>query len=445
MLKTRLVALALLIGGVLIAWFVYSSEVNPNSAFKFKLGLDLDGGTHLTYGADTRAVEEKDIDGAMDALRQTIEKRVNILGVSEPIIQVEKSGFLGDDASENRLTVELPGVTDVNEAIRMIGQTPLLEFKILTNDTAVLDSVTATSTPEQIAEVQSKMYIPTGLTGAQMKRASLVFDNYSRQPIVSIEFNTEGKELLSKLTKDNVGRIMAIFLDGTPISSPVIRDEITAGTAQITGDFSPAEAKKLVQNLNFGALPLPIKLLETESIGASLGQNTLDKGVKALTWSLAFIFIFMILLYRLPGVIASISLMMYVVIMLALFKFIPVILTSAGLAGFVLSLGMAVDANILIFARLKEELRLGLSVFEAVSESTRRAWSSIRDGNLSSLISAVILFWMSGSSLVKGFSLVFALGVIVSMFTAIVISKWLLLAISTKKVGSKLQVLFAKK
>jgi len=445
MLKTRLVALLLIIGSGLIGWFIYSSEMDPASVNKFKLGLDLDGGTHLTYGADVVGIPEADIKGAMESLRQTIERRVNILGVSEPIVQVETSGFLGDNKFENRLTVELPGVDDVDQAIEMIGKTPLLEFKLMSTDESLISQITATSTPEQFAAIEAQMYTATGLTGSQLKRASLVFDQYSRKALVSVEFNDAGKELLATLTKDNIGRIMAIFLDGQIISSPVIQDEITTGTAQISGAFSPAEAKELVQNLNFGALPVPITLIETQTIGATLGQDTLMKGINALLWSLGFVFLFMIVFYRVPGIVASISLVTYVALMLALFKIIPVTLTSAGLAGFILSLGMAVDANILIFERLREELRTGKTLREAVLESTHRAWTSIRDGNLSSLISAVILFWMSGTSLVKGFALVFALGVIVSMFTSIVVSKYLLLAISNIRPGSKLQALFAKK
>ena len=445
MLKIRISALLLIILGALIGWFVYSSEMNQESNYKFKLGLDLDGGTHLTYLADTSQIPSEDITGAMDSLRQTVERRINIFGVSEPIVQVEKAGFLADESSQNRLIVELPGITDVSEAIAMIGQTPLLEFKIMTSDPSVLVQLTATSTAEEVAAIEEQLYIPTGLTGAQLKRATVAFQQTTGAPIVSVEFNKEGTELLAQITKDNLGSIMPIFLDGAVISSPVIQDAIYGGTAQITGSFDINEAKSLVQNLNFGALPLPIELAETQSIGASLGIETLNKGINALVWGFSLIFIFLILFYRLPGLIATLALGMYLLIMLALFKFIPVTLTASGLTGFILSLGMAVDANVLIFERLKEELKEGSSVYEAIKESSKRAWTSIRDGNLSSLIAAAVLFWMSGTSLIKGFALVFGIGVLVSMFTAIVVSRTFLLALSSKKINSKLEVLFGGK
>jgi preprotein translocase subunit SecD len=443
MWKIRLTALLLIILGGLTGWFVYSSEYNPESGLAFKLGLDLNGGTHLTYAADTSNVSDEDVDGAMDTLRQTVERRVNIFGVSEPIVQVEKGSFLAEGA-ENRLIVELPGVTDVSEAIDMIGKTPLLEFKILTQDPDILAQISSpTTTDEQILALEDQLYESTGLTGAQLKRASLAFDPVSGIPVVNVEFNSEGKNLLTQLTSDNIGQVMPIFLDGAPISSPVIRDTIFNGQAQISGGFTAQEAKQLVQDLNFGALPLPISLIETQTIGATLGQETLTKGIDALIAGFAIIFIFLILFYRLPGLIATIALAMYVAVMLALFKLIPVTLTAAGLTGFILSIGMAVDANVLIFERLKEELKSGSNLYEAVKESSKRAWSSIRDGNLSSLIAAVVLYWMSGTSLVKGFALVFGIGVLVSMFTAIVVSRTLLLAVSNKKMESKLKVLFS--
>ncbi len=444
MLKVRIWALLLVIISGLIGWFVYVSEVNPDSARKFKLGLDLDGGTHLTYRADTTAIAPTDIPGAMDSLRRTIERRINIFGVSEPIIQTESGSFFGE--VQNRLIVELPGVENIEEAVKMIGQTPLLEFKLLTKDQKVLDKISsASTTPEEFAAIADKIYVPTGLTGAQLKRANLAFDQYTNQALVSVEFNDGGKQLLSKVTKENIGQVMGIFLDGENISAPVIRDEILTGTAQISGDFTRDEALKLVQNLNFGALPIPIDLIETQTIGATLGHDTLNSGVRALLWALVAIFIFLIVFYRFAGLIASVSLVIYTIVMLAMFKMIPVTLTSSGLAGFVLSLGMAVDANVLIFERLKEELRNGLSLYDGIKESVKRAWSSIRDGNLSSLISAAVLFWVSGTPVVSGFALVFMIGVIVSWVTAVFVSEIMLLAVSSKTVGSKLQAFFIKK
>lgn len=446
MFKVRIGSILVLIIGFAIGWFIYSTEVNPNSSFKFKLGLDLASGTHLTYRADTSSVSKSEIAGAMDSLRQTVEKRVNVLSVTEPIIQVESSGFLGSKDAENRLIVELPGITDVTEAIKSIGRTPVLEFKLMTEDPEIIAKLaSATTTTEELAALQNEIYIPTGLTGAQLEKASLVFDKVAGEPLVNVKFNKEGKDLLTDITTNNIGKPMAIFLDNEPISIPVIRDKIINGTAQISGDFTPEEAKKLVQDLNFGALPLPIELIETQTIGASLGKDTLDHGINALIWGLGLIFIFLVIFYRLPGLVATVALTTYVAIMLFLFKFIPVTLTASGLAGFILSIGMAVDANILIFERLKEELAEGSSTFEAIKESVKRAWTSIRDGNLSSLISAVVLFWMSGTSLVKGFALVFGIGVLVSMITAVLISRVMLLAMSSKNTESKLNFLYNKK
>ncbi len=447
MSKVRIGSILILTIGFLIGWFVYTTEINPNSNFKFKLGLDLASGTHLTYRADTSSIESKgDISGAMSSLRQTVERRINIFGVTEPIVQVETGGFLGDKEAENRLIVELPGITDVTEAIELIGQTPLLEFKLLNNDPLLIEKITATSTPlEEKIVLQDRLYSATGLTGAQLEKATLVFDQVSGQALVSVRFNKEGKELLAKITSEKIGEVMAIFLDNELISGPVIRDKIINGEAQISGDFTPEEAKKLVQDLNFGALPLPVELIETQTIGASLGQNTLNKGIEALVWGLGAIFLFLIIFYRLPGLIAAVALTFYVAVMLFLFKFIPVTLTASGLAGFILSIGMAVDANVLIFERLKEELAEGSSIYEAIRESVKRAWTSIRDGNLSSLISAIVLFWLSGTSLVKGFALVFGIGVLVSMLTAVFVSQIFLLALSSRKIGSKLEFLFNKK
>ncbi len=444
MVKIRITALFLLIIGFLVGFFVYYSEFQsgPEGSYKFKLGLDLDGGTHLTYVADVSEVPSNEVSGAMNALRQTVERRINIFGVSEPIVQVEKSTFLSSEENQNRLIVELPGVTDVSEAIEMIGKTPLLEFKILNPDQSILESITASTTEEELVALSEQMYISTGLTGAQLKRAELMFDQTTNFPIVSVEFNSDGQDLLAELTEENLGQVMPIFLDGAVISSPVIRDVIYNGVATISGQFDAEEARNLVRDLNFGALPVPIKLIETQTIGATLGNETLVKGIQALIWGMILIFAFLLIFYRLPGIIASVALVIYVAVMLALFKLIPVTLTASGLAGFVLSLGMAVDANILIFERLKEEVKDGSNLHDAVKESVKRAWSSIRDGNLSSLISAVVLFSISGTSLVRGFALVFGIGVLVSMLTAVAVSRSLLLAVSTKKGNAFLSALF---
>ncbi|MFA7193532.1 MAG: protein translocase subunit SecD [Candidatus Paceibacterota bacterium] len=426
-MKSRIIAGISIILVALIAFFALDSNKN------FSYGLDLSGGTRLTYSADTSQVDQFEVNGAMDVLRQTIEKRINIFGVSEPIVSVENAGSFSDDKNQNRLSIELPGVTDVESAINSIGATPLLEFRLEKEDTqdrlALLSLGTPESrTPEQIKDVIYNSYVSSGLTGGQLERATVVFGQQVGYAQISLKFNSDASKLLADITRENMGKQMAIFLDGNILSAPVIQAEIFSGEAQITGDFSPEEAKELVQNLNFGALPLPISLIETNTIGPSLGQETLQAGTKALMIAFALIFIFLVAIYRIYGLVATISLASYVLIMLGLFKFIPVTLTASGIAGFILSIGMAVDANVLIFERIKDEKKKNKSKFETISEGFNRAWPAIRDGNFTSLISAVILFWMSDASVVKGFALVFGLGVLVSMLTAVFLTKNLLLA-----------------
>jgi len=414
MLQKRLLALVVLMVGALIGWFVYSSQ--SGMWRPFVLGLDLSGGTHLVYRADTSGLAGGDVRGAMEALRDTIERRVNHFGVSEPIVQTERGGLTGQ--GEERLIVELPGVTDTQKAIDLIGQTPVLEFKLL----VVPESASSSAT-----------YVSTGLSGRYLEKAALQFaqsgsGQLSNEPLVALTFNPEGKALFAKITGENTGKELAIFLDGQVISSPVIQEAITDGNAIISGSFTPDTAKELAQNLNFGALPVPIELVSTQTIGSTLGDEALARGVSAGFWGLIFVSIFMLLWYRLPGLVATIALVLYVLAMLMVFKLIPVTLTAAGIAGLILSLGMAVDANILIFERLREELAAGKSPQDAIHTGFARAWLSIRDSNISSMITAIILFWF-GTPLVKGFALVFFVGVLISMITAITASRTLLLAL----------------
>lgn len=424
MWKIRLIALSLLFAGAAIGFFVYSSETDGfGKNFTFKLGLDLKGGTHLIYKADVSKIQSSEVKEAMTSLREVIERRVNLFGVSEPIVQVEESSIVAG-AKEERLIVELPGVTDVNEAVRLIGATPLLEFKLLKED--VDPSLFVSSTTPASLDVA---FTDTGLTGKFLNRATLEFSGTAQEPTVSIEFNAEGKALFAKITSENIGRYLAIFLDGKVISAPTIREKIPDGRAQISGGFTPTEARDLVRNLNYGALPVPIELLSTQTIGASLGDEAVNRSLRAGMWGFAFVALFLVLWYRLPGVLAIIALSMYVVLNLALFKLIPVTLTAAGLAAFILSIGMAVDANILIFERMKEELTRGKSLKDAIREGFARAWLSIRDSNLSSIITATILFWLGGTPIIKGFALVFAIGVLTSMFTAITMTRTLLIAL----------------
>ena len=436
MWQSRLLALVFLILGLGIGFFVYNSERDPASRFHFSFGLDLAGGSHLIYRADVSGLPEGDVSASMEALRDVIERRVNIFGVSEPLVQVEQSSFLAG-VKEERLIVELPGVTDVAEAIRAIGETPVLEFKLLE------EGVTP---PGDSEEVTDDLFEATGLTGRFLNRAQLEFGTGGagqviNEPVVRLEFSSEGSQLFARITRENVGRVLAIFLDGELVSAPVIREEIPSGTAIISGSFTPEEARLLVRNLNFGALPVPIELESTQTIGASLGEAALNQGLDAGLIGVLLVAIFMVVWYRLPGVIAVLSLSIYALIMLALFKFIPVTLTAAGVAGFILSLGMAVDANVLIFERMKEELRSGKDTLPALKEGFVRAWLSIRDGNISSVLTAIVLFWF-GSSLIKGFALTFGLGVLVSMFSALTISRAFLYSLGNHPPQGLMRVLF---
>lgn len=428
-------ALVVLVVGALVGFFVYTNTINPEAKYPFKLGLDLAGGSHLVYKADVSEVDPADVGDLMNVLRDVIERRINIFGVSEPIVQVEQSSFVSDEQAE-RLVVELPGVTDVSQAIEEIGKTPLLEFKLVDQAAlAALDGAVNASTTDPAALASSTdPYITTGLTGRYLESAQLEFygqnnqGGLSNEPIVSIKFNGEGGDLFGQITRDNVGESLAIFLDGELISAPRINEAITGGSAIISGGFTPDEARDLAQNLNFGALPVPIILESTQTIGASLGAEVLNKGIAAGVFGLGLVIIFMILWYRLPGLVAGVALVMFIAIVLALFKLIPVTITAAGLAGLVLSIGMAVDANVLVFERMKEEYALGKGSREAAREGFKRAWSAIRDGNITSILSAVILFWF-GTSIVKGFALVFGIGVIVSMLTALLVTRTLLIAL----------------
>jgi preprotein translocase subunit SecD len=413
----------LLVGGI----YFFTNKID------FKLGLDLNGGTHLTYQADVSQIPSNEINESMTALRAIIERRINALGVAEPIVQVEQGSIAGQNV--HKLIVELPGVSDVNKATEIIGQTPTLDFRLVS--TEVSTSTRATSTASSTVN-----FIPTGLTGRLIKRANVEFNPNTSEPLVSLEFNEEGKDLFAKITEENVGREIAIFLDGTPISAPVVREPIKDGRAQISGNFTVEEARELVRNLNYGALPVPIQLVGTQTIGASLGQDALTDSVKAGIIGFIIVALFLIIWYRLPGLIATISLIVYIALNLIIFKLIPVTLTSTGLAGFILSIGMAVDANILIFERMKEEFRRGLSLEEAIREGFSRAWFSIRDGNLSSLITAAILFWFATSALIQGFALVFGIGVLVSMFTAITVSRTLMFSIGVEKNSKTTDFLF---
>lgn len=434
MWKKRLGALVLLILAFGVAYFAYD-KVGETSKFPYRLGLDLSGGTHLVFHADTSSLATGDINDAMTSLANVVEKRVNLFGVSEPIVQVETGGVVGGEA-DHRLIVELPGVTDVKQAVDLIGKTPVLDFRLVREG---VDTMTA---EEKAKATVDQVFVQTGLTGRYLSHATLEFDQTTYAPRIGIKFNSEGAKLFADITKANVGKVLAIFLDGQPISTPVIQTEITSGEGVINGTFTMDEAKSLVRDLNLGALPVPITLASTQTVGATLGKGALDASVFAGIVAFIAVGLFLLFWYRVPGIIATIALAIYVALNLALFKLIPVTLTSAGIAGFVLTLGMAVDANILIFERMKEELRKGLDLPSSIKEGFHRAWLSIRDSNLSSIITAIILYYFASTPVVKGFALVFGLGVIVSMFTAITASRTLLMAVGAKGDGKVARFFF---
>ncbi len=428
MWKKRILAVLILLIGAGIGFFVFKSEPRLNKNFEtassfyknhpFRLGLDLSGGSHLVYTADVSAVPAGEVSDSMDALRDVIERRVNLFGVSEPVVQVQGGGLIS--GAEHKLIVDLPGITDVEKATAMIGQTPLLEFKIERSQDAPI-----TVKPDKDGKVDLsniEQFVSTDLTGRYLKKAILEFDQNTRQPSISLQFDETGTKLFADITKNNIGKMVAIYLDGSPISTPVVREEIPNGTAVISGSFTPTEAKTLVGRLNSGALPVPITLISKQTIGATLGDSAVHAGVKAAVIGFLFVVLFLILWYRLPGLVATLALMIFVVIMLTLFKLIPVTLTAAGIAGFIISIGIAVDANVLIFERVKEELRSGKTIHSAVEAGFSRAWFSIRDSNISNFITALILFWF-GTSLIKGFALTLGMGVLVSLFSAITVTR----------------------
>lgn len=382
---------------------------------KFKLGLDLQGGSHLIYRADVTGISEDDIPDSLAGVRDVIERRVNAFGVSEPIVQTNRAG------NERRVIVELAGVHDPEVAIKMIGETPQLDFR----REVVSEEVMQQFNVDDPAKITGPVFERTDLTGKHLKRAAVSFDRVMGQPQVNLEFDGEGSDMFAGLTRENLGKRIAIYLDGVPISAPVVQAEITSGQAVISGGFTLEEAKQLSQRLNAGALPVPIELIGQQIIGPSLGQLSIKQSVTAGVAGLVIVIVWMTLFYRLPGVVASIALILYAIFFLALIKLIPITLTLAGIAGFILTVGMAMDANVLIFERFRENLRAGRSVSYALKDGFQEAWSSIWASNVSGLLTALVLYGF-GTSIVRGFALTLALGIVLSMFTAVTVTRVLL-------------------
>lgn len=385
---------------ILASVFIYPKNFGLKNN-PWRLGLDLVGGSHLIYEIDLSQVPSADKNSVLGGLRDVIERRVNLFGVSEPQI------FLAESANRTNLIVELAGIKDVGEAIRLIGETPLLDFR------------------EVVPNGSSTEFATSTLTGRYITSAKLNFDQTTGAPQVSLSFNDEGSQIFEALTEKNVGQPLAIFLDNNLIEAPVVQEKISGGQAVISGRFTLNEAKKLVERFNAGALPAPITLINQQTINSNLGSDSLKKALVAGAIGTLLVMIFMVLYYRFLGVFATIALLIYVCLTLGFFKFVSVTMTLAGLAGFILTIGMAVDANILIFERVKEEIKRGLSRMAAIEEGFRRAWPSIRDSNTSTIITAVILYFFT-SSFVRGFALTLLIGVITSMFSAITTTRLLL-------------------
>ncbi|MBR1754858.1 protein translocase subunit SecD [bacterium] len=363
-----------------------------------KLGLDLVGGSRLVLEAQTTETIAKITPDMMDSLHFAIENRINKMGVAETVVQ---------QVGDKRLLIEIPNISDLEKAKAFLGETAALEFK---EPGPIVDGV--------------QTWLATDLTGKDVSKA-LVSTSQNGQWVVDLRFNDKGVKKFGELTSRLVGQPMAIFFNGELMSAPVIREAIIGGNAQISGGdegFPYEEAKNMVDLLNAGALPVPAHVIEENVVGPTLGADSIEKSKLAGLVGLGLVMIFMIAYYRVPGLIADIALICYSIILFALFKTIPVTLTLAGIAGFILSIGMAVDANILIFERTKEELRAGRTLFTAINSGFDRAFSSIFDSNMSTIITCIILY-MLGTSVVKGFALTLALGVIVSMFSAITITK----------------------
>jgi len=376
---------------------------------KIVQGLDLQGGTHLIFEAEMQDLSPQDRPQALEAAKQNIEKRINFFGVSEPTVQTAKSG------DSQRIIVDLPGVKDINQAIELIGQTAQLEFW--------------EENPDPKATESGKLFLKTDLTGKDLKKSQVSFDNQTGQPVVGLEFSGEGAKKFAEITKRNVGRIVAIYLDGVPISAPRVEEPILEGKAVIRGDFDLNQAKKLSIQLNAGALPVPVKIIEQKNIGATLGQESVQESLRAGLVGLFLVAFFMASYYGKLGILADIALIIYGLITLALYKLIPVTLTLPGLAGFLLTIGMAVDSNILIFERMKEEIRSGKPLKVAMELGFGRTWDSIRDANVCTLITGFVLFnplnwsFLNVSGMVRGFALTLILGTILSLFTGIIVSR----------------------
>lgn len=400
---------------------------NLGRDLSFQKGLDLQGGTSVTLKADMQDVPQSERENALNAAKTVIEKRINYFGVSEPIVQTSKVN------NDYRVLVEIPGVTDVNQAVALVGKTAQLTFWETGESKSASEAAITSATQAAMLDIQNNRPIGltaylgpnpkrTNLSGQDLKQASVQFDQQSGKPVVALAFTSEGAKKFAEITKKNVGKLVVIALDDQVVEAPNVQTPILDGNAQITGTFTTKTAGDLVVQLNAGALPVSLSVLQQQAIGATLGQDSVNKSMVAGIVGLLVIVVFMSVLYGRLGMIASLALVVYALLVLALFRLIPVTLTLAGIAGFILSVGIAVDANILIFERMKEEVRRGRTLANAIELGFSRAWPSIRDSNVASLITSFVLFYF-GTGVIRGFAFTLALGIIVSMFSAIFVTR----------------------
>ncbi len=404
-----------------VSFVISSPEIKLGSFerdLRIKLGLDLQGGTEVTLEADMSAIAPEDQGDALESAREIIARRVDLYGVAEPTIKTAVS------ADSSRILVALPGVDDPDEALNLIGQTALLDFREL---------------PEATTSATYADFVVTELTGKDLKKASVVFNDQTGKPEISLEFTEEGRVKFGDVTSRNVGKPLAIFLDGFPLSAPTVQQAILDGVAVISGEYTLDEAKNMAITLNAGAIPVPIQIIKQQNIAPTLGQESIALSLKAGGIGLLLVALFMILNYGALGVIANIGLVIYGLLTLAVYKLIPITITLPGLAGFILSIGMAVDANILIFERMKEEIRKGNSWSRSMELGFGRAWDAIKDANIATLITTFVLFnpfdwtFLNSSGLVRGFALTLFIGIVVALFTGVFVTRNLLRSFYVKK------------
>ena len=389
-----------------------------------KYGLDLAGGVKLLFEIDSSEIVAEDKNEALTSLKENIERRINVFGLSEANVQILK------EEKSDRLVVELPGMEDTDEAVSLMGQTAKLEF---------FGEVEIASEATESATIYDLFSKETGLTGSNLIKSNVIINNNTGKAEVALEFDEKGTELFKKATQEMIGKKIAIFLDGMIITFPTVNDLIGDGKAVISGGFDLKGAKSLSAQLNAGALPMPIKLISQDKIGATLGKESVEKGVRAGIAGLAVLAMFMIGNYGKLGLIANVGLLIYGLITLSLYRLIPITLTFPGIVGFILSIGMAVDSNILIFERMKEELRTGRPWSVAMELGFGKAWDSIKDANICTLITGGILFnpfnwkFLSNSGMLRGFAITLLLGIGISLFTGVVVTRNLLRMFAREK------------